>query len=78
MNKDRRKRLAEAAELLEQALAVISEVKDEEQEAFDNLPESFQQGERGQTMEEAISNLDDIHIAIEEARDTIAGIAGGA
>ncbi|QCO07299.1 hypothetical protein [Azospirillum argentinense] len=78
MNKARRKRLAEAAELLEQALTIISEAKDEEQDAFDNLPESIQQGERGQTMEEAINSLDDIHTAVEEARDTLAGIAGGA
>ena len=48
MNKARRKRLAEAAELLEQARDILEEVKDEEQEAHDNLPESFQQGERGE------------------------------
>ncbi|TWA81536.1 hypothetical protein FBY14_12427 [Azospirillum brasilense] len=78
MNKARRKRLAEAAELLEQALSIISETRDEEQEAFDALPESFQGGERGQAMEEAISSMEDVHGAVENARDTLADIAGGA
>jgi len=37
----------------------IELVRDEEQEAFDNMPESLQQGDRGQTSEEAISNLEE-------------------
>ena len=56
--------LAEAAELLEQARDILEEVKDEEQEAHDNLPESFQQGERGEEMESYIA-------AIEEAQDYV-------
>lgn len=53
MNAARRKRLQEA-------LDIIIEVKEEEQEAFDNLPESFQEGERGELMQEAIDTLDNI------------------
>lgn len=44
---------------------------DEEQEAFDNLPESFQNGERGEEMtgyiemlEEASGHLDDTKSAL--------------
>ena len=37
----------------------IEEVRDEEQEAFDNLPESIQYGEKGQAMEQTISYLED-------------------
>lgn len=59
MNKARRKRLAEAAELLEQARDILEEVKDEEQEAHDNLPESFQQGERGEEMESYIAAIEE-------------------
>lgn len=62
MNKARRKRLAEAAELLEQAKDILEEVKDKEQEAHDNLPESLQNSERGEEMESYIA-------AIEEAKD---------
>lgn len=54
MNKVRRKRLAEAIDLINQAKGILEEVKDEEQEAYDNLPESFQYGERGEQMQEYI------------------------
>lgn len=61
MNKQRRKRITEAMELLQQAQAIIEEVKDEEQDAFDNLPEGLQGSERGEAMEEAISNLEEAY-----------------
>ena len=32
-------------------------MRDEEQDAFDNMPESFQNGERGEAMTEAIDKL---------------------
>jgi exonuclease VII small subunit len=67
MNKDRRKSLAEALALIDQAEALlqqaseaVDEVRDEEQEAFDNLPESLQDGERGQQMQEAVSSLESV------------------
>lgn len=49
MNQERRNRLQEA-------LDILTEVRDEEQEAHDNLPESFQNGEQGEAMEEHIDN----------------------
>lgn len=60
MNKDRRARLQELVE----ALACIQE---EEQEAFDNMPESLQESERGEAMQEAIDAMD-------EAKDALDGI----
>lgn len=36
----------------------LEALKDEEQEYFDNMPEGFQTGEKGQTAESAISELD--------------------
>lgn len=51
MNEDRRKRLAALVEQLQ-------EIHDEEELAFENLPESLQGGERGREMEEAASEMD--------------------
>lgn len=45
MNKQRRKRLEEAFNMIDQAKDILEEVKGEELEAYDNLPESFQDGE---------------------------------
>lgn len=61
MNKIRRKQLQEASELIAKAQGIIESVKDEEQEAHDNLPESIQYGEKGQQMEEYIDMLDEAY-----------------
>lgn len=71
MNAARRKMIAKAIELLDEAKGILESVKDEEQEAFDNLPESFQASERGETMEDNIYNLDEAYDSIEEIVDTI-------
>ena len=54
----RRKVIAKAAELIAEGRAMLEPVRDEEQEAFDNLSEYLRESERGQAMEEAAANLD--------------------
>lgn len=58
MNKQRRKAIDAVREKLEELLEELEAIKDEEQEAFDNLPESLQDSERGDKMTEAIENLE--------------------
>lgn len=67
MNKQRRKELAEAIEKLEQATAMLEEaneiidgVTEEEQEAFDNMPESLQCSERGYMTQDNVDTLEEI------------------
>ena len=74
MNKIRRKRLAEAIDLISQAKDILEEVKDEEQEAYDNLPESFQYGERGEQMQEYIDSIDEAYGNLEEVEDILSEI----
>ena len=57
MNATRRKQLKQAAELLSQAQSIIESVRDDEQDAYDNLPEGIQESERGDTMYENIETL---------------------
>ena len=59
MNKDRRKQIDEAASMLQDALALIEQIRDEEQESFDNMPESLQESDRGTASEAAAEELDD-------------------
>lgn len=47
-----------ATDLAEKAKNIIDDMRDEEQDAFDNLPDGFQTGDRGQQMEENIMNMD--------------------
>ena len=79
MNKERRKQINEAADLFAKAHAMIEDVKsilqgalDEEQEYFDNMPEGLQDGEKGQTAQDAINVLE---LAIEamEGLDDVQG-----
>ena len=74
MNKVRRKRLAEAIDLINQAKGILEEVKDEEQEAYDNLPESFQYGERGEQMQEYIDSMDEAYENLDEMENTLGDI----
>lgn len=71
MNAKRRKLIAAIAETLENLEGQITTLAEEEQEALDNLPESFQDGERGDTMQECISELESVASEIEEIRDRL-------
>lgn len=73
MNKPRRKELERALAMIAEARDIIESCKDEEQEAFDNLPESIQYGEQGERMEgfidileNAIDQLDEVGTEIED------------
>ena len=48
MNKPRRKQLMAISERLDELKSDLESVRDDEQNAFDQMPESFQSGERGQ------------------------------
>lgn len=71
MNNDRRKQLERAKALLEEALSIIETCRDEEQEAFDNMPEGLQQSERGEKAEAACSALDECADGTQTAIDSI-------
>lgn len=59
MNNTRRKQIQLIINALQDNLNHLEDLKQEEEESFDNLPESLQESERGEAMENAISNLDD-------------------
>lgn len=65
MNKARRKELAEIVELLEEARERLEAVRDEEEEALENLPESLQASERGGAMQAAIDAMEDVLDALD-------------
>lgn len=71
MNNQRRKALEKIQDKLRDIYADIEMYRDEEQDAFDNLPESIQYSERGEKMEEAISQLDEAYDAIDTAVEAI-------
>ena len=59
MNNARRTKIEKLNNRLSEIMDLINELANEEQEAFDNMPESIQYGERGEKMEDYISTIDD-------------------
>lgn len=58
MNKERRERLECVNTTVDEAMEQIQEVIDDEQEAFDGLPESLQGSELGSGMIDAIGDME--------------------
>ena len=71
MNKARREKIALIIDILEKVQPALEQARDEEQDAFDNLPESIQESERGETMEEYIGYLEDACDSVETALDSL-------
>lgn len=81
MNKERRKAIADLIEDIEKIdfediKSRIENIRDEEQEYFDNMPESFQMGDKGQRAEEAISYLEEADSAVDEVLSQIEELIG--
>ena len=71
MNNTRRKAIAKIAERLEELKTDFELLRDEEQEAFDNMPESIQESERGEHIENIIYNMEEFLENLESAFDTM-------
>ena len=76
MNQERRTKIDKALALMADAKAIIEEVLDEEQEAYDNMPEGLQASERGEAMQEAITNLEDANSSADEIEDYLEDAKG--
>lgn len=75
MNNDKRKQLQKIIDKLTDIKAEVEELKDDEENKKDNLPESFQNGEKGELMDAAIDNMgnavDNIETAISDLESSI-------
>lgn len=71
MNNARRKNLTNIRARIEELKSDLELLLEEEQEAFDNMPESIQYSDRGETMEEGISALEDAVSSLEESMEYI-------
>ncbi|MBD5224218.1 MAG: hypothetical protein HDS71_09290 [Bacteroidales bacterium] len=66
MNANRRKRISAIWDKIEDLKAELESIMEEEQECFDNLPESLQDSERGDKMQEAVDALENAASSIDE------------
>ena len=66
MNNNRRKEIKKIIKQLEELQSRIEDVRDDEQDSLDNIPESLQESERYEISEAALENLDVSVDTIEE------------
>ena len=71
MNKQRRKQLEKAFDLVNQAQDILQDVKEEEEEALENLPDSIRNSDRGIEMEGFAEMLEDAFNALDDANSII-------
>ena len=67
MNKERRKRIADAIAAIGKIESLVQNILDDEQEAYDNMLEGAKSSENGMVSEDAQENLDSAIEALEEA-----------
>ena len=77
MNATGRKVIAEVLQALEDLKGKVSDLKDEEQAKFDNMPDSLQQGEAGQKMEEVASGLEEVESSLDDATSRLEDVLNG-
>lgn len=75
MNKMNRKQLSDLISRIETIHEELDEIKDGEEEKFDNLPENLQDSEKGEAFSEVIDFLDtaveDLNDAVEQIQNAI-------
>ena len=72
MNRIRRKHLAELMGKMEEIIADLEALKEEEEDYRDNMPENLQGSERYEKADEACDSLDSAVSSIEDALSYIA------
>ena len=71
MNKDRRKRLSDVFDKCAEIIEIVEQVRDEEYESRENLPDSFRDGEKGEEMQGYIEMLDEVSGYLMDAQSVI-------
>ena len=74
MNKKRKEELSQISSELETLFNRLEYIYDQEQDAYDSMPENLQGSERGLESEDAIDAIDEIKDHIQDAIDMIGEI----
>ena len=75
MNKARRKQLGEVTAKIKELYELLENIKDEEEEAAGNLPESLQETAQHDAMEDAVENME---LALDSLQEAISYIEDAA
>ena len=68
MNDERRRRIREVNDALDELKSDLEALAEEEQAAFDNMPEAFQDSTNGEAMTDAVEALEQASNDVEEIK----------
>jgi len=68
MNNERRKQIDAVLALVTEARAKLEEIRDDEQQYLDNLPDNMPSRRRSSRLEDAVSNLETVESDLEDAK----------
>lgn len=71
MNKERRKRIEAIQDKIAELQTELQDIRDEEEEAYDNLPCGIQDSEMGEGMQEAIDTMENVDNSLQDAYDSL-------
>lgn len=78
MNKARRKRIDTVMQKLSELMAEVDDLRDQEELAYEALPESLRQSDRGFAMQESIEALQEAMDLLEQADSAMDNARGDA
>lgn len=74
MNAAIRRELEKLSEEINAIMDRITEIREEEEEKYDNLPESLQESEKGEAFQEGIDSLENAEGNLDSAMSDIAEV----
>ena len=77
MNATRRKKIQKAIDLMEEAKLILVEAQEEEQCCLDAMPDSFQDSEKGEQMQEYADTIAEAIAGFDDLIDPLSDIAEG-
>ena len=76
MNKERRDTLTKAIHHLDDALALIEEINQEEVDAFNSIPVGLQSSYSGEAMQQVINTIDDAQSSVQQTIHDLENMEG--
>jgi len=67
MNAERRKEIARASAMIEEAKSILEQCRDDEEDYYSNMPDSIRDGEKGDKAQEAFEKLGEVVDSLDSA-----------
>lgn len=75
MNAKQREELSQIRSELEELSGRVSSIRDDEQDKLDNMPENMKSGDKGSSLENAVSQLDEAVSSLEDVMGNLEAAA---